>query len=251
MNAVILSAGQGRRLLPYTQQRPKCLLALHGRTLIEWQIDTLLAAGIETITVVVGFQAAAVETLVAARYPSQRVQTVFNPFYQAADNLGSCWIAREALAGDFILLNGDTLFETRVLTKLLAAERAPITLAVDHKDHYDADDMKVTLAGTRLKHIGKDLTACASHAESIGMLRFCGDGGAVFRALVESSLREVNAAQRWYLSVIDELAQNHPITVASIAGLDWQEVDYPEDYEQARRLVANWSQPSPTAVTSA
>jgi len=67
--AVILSAGQGRRLLPLTENSPKCLLPISGKTIIEWQIDALLAAGIKEISVVTGFQTGLVEALLQQRYP--------------------------------------------------------------------------------------------------------------------------------------------------------------------------------------
>ena len=62
MKAIILSAGQGRRLLPLTERVPKCMLPVRGRPLIGWQIDTLARCGIDDVTVVVGFGAEAVET---------------------------------------------------------------------------------------------------------------------------------------------------------------------------------------------
>jgi len=238
MNAVILSAGQGRRLLPLTEGRPKCLLPLHGRTVIEWQIDTLLAAGIDCITVVVGFQAATVERLLSARYDG-RVRTLFNPFYQVADNLGSCWIARSAMHDNFVLLNGDTLFESRMLTQLLDSTHA-ITVATDHKDRYDADDMKVRLCNGWLHRIGKDLPHDSVDGESIGMLLFREHGADLFREAVDARLRNADATQSWYLSVIDWLAQHQPVATASVAGLEWAEIDYPADYEFAKALTAGW-----------
>jgi choline kinase len=63
MKALILSAGQGRRLLPYTAESPKCTIPVLGRSMIEWQIDALLSLGIERITVVVGYGADCVERL--------------------------------------------------------------------------------------------------------------------------------------------------------------------------------------------
>ncbi|MGE0811304.1 MAG: NTP transferase domain-containing protein, partial [Immundisolibacter sp.] len=63
MQAVILSAGQGRRLLPLTADRPKCLVDLHGKTLLQWQLDALLAAGVGPVTVVTGYASDAVEAV--------------------------------------------------------------------------------------------------------------------------------------------------------------------------------------------
>ena len=72
----------------------------------------LLAAGVNEITVVTGFQSSLVEALLQQRYAqSAQVNTIFNPFFEVADNLASCWIARFAMDRDFLLLNGDTVFD--------------------------------------------------------------------------------------------------------------------------------------------
>ena len=157
MKAVILSAGQGKRLLPLTAEQPKCNLSINSRSILEWQIQGLLQCGIESIHVVVGFRADKVETVLTSRFESHPISTLFNPFFSLTDNLMSCWIARPAMMKDFVLLNGDTLFETAVLEVLLQAPPAPITLVTDEKSYYDADDMKVITHGTQLARIGKTL----------------------------------------------------------------------------------------------
>lgn len=239
MQAVILSAGQGRRLLPLTADRPKCLIDLHGKTLLQWQLDALLAAGVGPITVVTGYAAAAVEALLERHYDSRVVRAQFNPFFQVADNLGSCWIARDAFEGDVLLLNGDTVFETPVVERLLAAPPAPIRLTVDSKAGYDDDDMKVVLDGERLLRIGKHLPVDAVDAESIGLLRFDAAGARRFRQAVEVALREPDGLRWWYLSVIDRLADEGVVQTCSIRGLRWGEVDFPRDLEPARAVVAD------------
>lgn len=238
MQAVILSAGQGRRLLPLTADRPKCLVDLHGKTLLQWQLDALLAAGVGPITVVTGYASEAVEAVIASHYAGRPVQVQFNPFFQVADNLGSCWIARAAFAGELLLLNGDTVFEPAVVQRLLAAPAAPIRLAIDRKASYDDDDMKVIVDGERLLRIGKQLPVDAVDAESIGMLRFSADGARRFQAAVESALREPDGLRWWYLSVIDRLADEGLVMTCSIEGLRWAEVDFPRDLDAARAVVA-------------
>ena len=132
--AVILSAGQGRRLLPLTKNSPKCLLPISGKPIIEWQIDALLASGIEEIIVVTGFQTNLVEKLLQQRYPNHKqIKTLFNPFFEVADNLASCWVARSVMDCDFLLLNGDTIFDVPLLAQVLESESAPITLSIDYK----------------------------------------------------------------------------------------------------------------------
>ena len=211
IKAVILSAGQGRRLLPLTENSPKCLLPISGKTILEWQIDALLAVGIEEITVVTGFQTGLVEKLLQQRYPDHTlINTIFNPFFEVADNLASCWMARSVMNCDFLLLNGDTVFDIPLLKKILNSTPAPITLSVDRKDTYDADDMKVQLDEKGwVKHVNKTLSKDQIDAESIGLIYFRLQGPEKFRIAIEEALRNPSELKSWYLTIIDNLADIH------------------------------------------
>ena len=196
MKAVILSAGQGKRLMPLTANDPKCLLNIEGQTLIEWQINALHKAGIDQVAVVVGYQADRVRQLLHRRYDSQRVWSLYNPTYAWADNLFSCWVARAEMDEEFILLNGDTIFEAAVVNRLLQTPVHPVTVATHQKRYYDADDMKVALDGDRLVKIGKDLAVDNVDGESIGMILFRREGPSMFRRAVERALRDSAVVQK-------------------------------------------------------
>jgi choline kinase len=240
MKAVILSAGQGSRLLPLTADRPKCLLPLGSKTLLEWQIDVLTRCGVDDVAVVVGFRAGLVDSVLAklAR-PGLSIRSVFNPFFNVADNLGSCWMARHEMIGDFLLVNGDTLFEAAVPERLLGSTPAPITVTIDRKDAYDADDMKVHLDGSRLLEIGKTLPASRTDGESIGLLLFRDEGSKLFAEAADRAMHTSEGLKSFYLRVIDQLAKSHRVETASIEGLAWGEVDFPADLQRAERLVAD------------
>ena len=237
MKAIILSAGQGKRLLPLTADNPKCLLKIDGQSLIEWQINELARCGVDRVSVVVGYHGGRVKQLLNGRYDPQRIRTIYNPMYSWTDNLFSCWAARAEMTEDFILLNGDTLFESAVLNRLLEAPARPVTVVTHKKRYYDADDMKVTLDGNRLIHIGKDLPVDKVDGESIGMILFRGEGPINFYRGVENELSDSSAPKKWYLSVIDALAQVMPVWTLSIHGLQWCEVDFPADLRHAQRVI--------------
>lgn len=242
MKAVILSAGQGSRLLPLTQNKPKCLLPIGGRTLIEWQLRALAANGIEEVSVVTGFYADAVdEALDVLDIPNLTVRTIYNPFYAVADNTGSCYVAREAMTGEFMVINGDTLFEPDLVKKAMAQRNLPVTVTIDRKDSYDGDDMKVCLDGDRLTRIGKALPLDVVDAESIGMLMFSVDGGKYFNQAVLNLLRSENGLKSWYLRAVDALAIKGVVGTALIEGHTWQEVDFPDDLERAEALSSKWA----------
>lgn len=234
MKVIILSAGQGSRLLPLTEDTPKCLLDIGGDTILGAQLRALRAGGVTDAVVVTGFRAAAVEAAAAAATaPGFQVRTLFNPFYNVADNLGSCWMARREMEDAFLLLNGDTLFETDVLAALLAAPPAPITLTIDKKAEYDSDDMKVKLDGTRLLDVAKTLEPKDTHGESIGFSRFSADGAAAFVETLDQTMRTPSGLSWWYLKAIAVLAERGQVETCSIEGLKWGEVDFPQDLEAA------------------
>lgn len=241
-DAIILSAGQGRRLLPYTKDSPKCLIEVGGQRVIEWQIDALLAAGIRRITAVVGYGADQVERVLNDHYGPGVISTIFNPFFEVADNLASCWMARHIMGDDFLLLNGDTLFDLPVLERLLDAPAKAITLAVDKKPVYDSDDMKIRLNGDRICAVSKQIPLNCVDGESIGMMHFQTGGGPLFRGALEKSMRRPEALQLWYLSIIDYLAgTTGQVFAQSIEGLGWSELDFPADLKAARELVRPWA----------
>jgi choline kinase len=244
MKALILSAGQGSRLLPLTEDKPKCLLPLdETRTVIEWQIQELTRCGVDEVVVVLGFHAEQVEQLLARLVrPGLAIRTIFNPFFKLADNLGSCWLARHEMDRDFMVVNGDTVFEAAIPERLLATADAPITVTIDRKADYDPDDMKVVLDGTRLLDIGKTLALDQVNGESIGMLLFRGEGPRLFADAVDQAMRTPEGLKWWYLRVIAQLARTSTVGTVSIEGLDWGEIDYPTDLQSVQKMIAGWQQ---------
>jgi len=243
MKAIILSAGQGRRLLPLTERVPKCMLPVLGRPLIAWQLDALMRCGIDDITVVVGYGAETVEAGLTGFGHPQKIRALYNPFFATTDNLVSCWVARGEMQGEFLILNGDTLFEAGVLARLLAAPEHPITLAISCKGHYDDDDMKVIRDGDRLVRVGKKLPLDRVDAESIGMMTFRGEGPRLFRDAIDRAMRTPDAQKQWYLSLIDTLAERGVVYTQQISPRGWAEVDSAADLERASIPGSPWLTP--------
>lgn len=244
-NAIILSAGRGKRLTPLTDTAPKCLIRLHGRPLLEWQLRSLAACGVTRVCVVTGFGAADVACAMRAFGLPIEARAIFNPFYAVADNIGSAWAAAAAFGPDTVLINGDVVFEPAVLERVLATDGADmaasdIAVTVTSKADYDADDMKVLIKNDRLARVSKRLTGPVS-GESIGMIRFRRGGSARFLAALRAVLETPEGTGLWYLSVIDALAREGGVGVTRVDGLTWAELDFPVDLraaEAAARTVA-------------
>ena len=242
MKIIILSAGQGRRLLPLTADVPKCALPVAGKSVLRWQLEDIGRCDqVEEVVVATGFAADKVEAIVGEFHAHRpRVRSLYNPFFASSDNLATCWVVRHEMQQPFVLINGDTLFDCRVLQRLLTApEEAPITLTVDRKPAYDDDDMKVILENGRLRRVGKKLDRATVNGESIGMTRFSRRGADLFRAELERAMRFREGQGLWYLSAIDSIARKHPVGACLIDGLGWCEIDTADDLDNAGRLLVN------------
>jgi choline kinase len=126
MRAVILAAGEGTRLRPYTLDRPKCLVPLAGRPLLEWQLEALRAAGMEDVTVVTGYRADQIRALGCA--------TVHNADFATTNMVASLMCADALLDGsdDVLVCYGDLAYEPR-LVRALGACSAPVAITVDRQ----------------------------------------------------------------------------------------------------------------------
>lgn len=227
--------------MPYTKHLPKCLLTVDGdRSALEFQLRALVDCGITEARVMVGFQADKVETFLATDpVPGINVTTFFNPFFDSSENIVTAWLASLDMKSDFLLMNGDTLFEADVLRRLLDAPKAPITLVVNGKPEYDDDDMKVSVgAGGRLLAVSKTLSGSGVNGESIGLMRFAGAGVEAFRSAIDRAVRTQRGIGAYYLSVIDQLSREIPVETAFITGLWWGEMDSPEDLASVRAEIA-------------
>jgi|TARA_B100001079_G_scaffold268161_1_gene278030 choline kinase len=213
------------------------MLEIHGRSVLEWQLGEFAKCGIDDVTVAVGFGAEHVEQFLKTQSIIPRVRTAYNPFFGIADNLVTCWVARTEMDKDFLLVNGDTVFEAQVLDCVLNAPARPVMMVTDHKPTYDADDMKVIVSGERLVRVGKNISPERADGESIGMLLFREDGPVLFQQAIERAIRTPQALKQWYLSVIDDMAQSGLVWTCSIQGLQWAEIDCAEDLEQAETTV--------------
>jgi choline kinase len=113
-------------------------------------------------------------------------------------------------------------------------------VATNLKQAYDSDDMKVILDRGRLTEIGKTLPVDTVDAEAIGFYVFRGEGSKAYVETLERAMRDPQALKQWFPSAIGSLAKKTEIRTIPINGLQWCEVDFPVDLQQARQLVASW-----------
>ena len=102
------------------------------------------------------------------------------------------------MKGEFIQVNGDNLFKADLVKVLLDAPIAPVTVAINHKPAYDADDMKVMMDGERLTEIGKTLPSETVNAEAIGFYVFRAEGAKAYADTLDRAMREPSGLKQWF-----------------------------------------------------
>lgn len=228
--AIILAAGRGRRLGNFTDVRPKCLLRVGGRTLIDHQLEALRGCGIEEAVVVVGYNAEAVRA-----HLGDSVRYVVNQRHADTNSLYSLWLARDYAKNGFVLLNADVLFDPEVLRRLLHSSHRD-ALAVERRDHFDEEEMKVALKGDRVVAMSKTLAPEQAHAENLGVVKFSAAGARVLFAKMEELL--ANGGENHFAPyAFSAIAAGHPLHAVPVDGLPWTEIDFIEDLLYARNHV--------------
>jgi choline kinase len=226
-DAIVLSAGQGSRLLPVTATRPKCLIEVGGRTLLQRQLEALAAAGLKRALVVTGYRHQQIDDALRGAQPLA-VETRFNPFWAVASSIGSVWMARDRLQRPFCLVNGDTLFDPQILAAALASPGATLGLVVEPIDAPTYDDMLVEVEGGTVRAVAKDLSESGATHRSLGLI-LAGQGHAAYAAALDALIAERNGAGAFHHEIVHRLAQDHAVAAIERTEGFWQEIDRPED----------------------
>lgn len=236
--AVLLAAGEGTRLHPYTHERPKCLVEVAGRPLLDRALAALESAGVDEVVIVTGYREDVLQRFLDARHSRVKVTCVRNEVYASTNNAYSLWTSRVAVPGAFVLLDGDLLFETRVLTTLMGCG-GEAALAVERRRDLGDEEMKVVEAadGT-VAAVSKTVAVAQAIGESVGLARFTAAAAKALWARLGAQI-EAGQTRVYYELAFEELiAAGLPFHISDVTGLACMEIDTPTDLAAAHALAA-------------
>ncbi|NEA30862.1 phosphocholine cytidylyltransferase family protein [Streptomyces sp. SID13031] len=242
MIGLVLAAGTGRRLRPYTDTLPKALVPIDPETtVLDLTLANYAAVGITNVAIVVGYAAAAIEQRVAGfeeRYGVQ-IALVHNDKAETWNNAYSLWCARDLLDQGAMLANGDTVHPVSVQRALLDArgEDRSIILALDTEKSLADEEMKVICSASGgVERITKLMDPLSATGEYIGVTLLEPSAGAVLAdALKATWERDPDLYyEDGYQLLVD---QGFRIDVAGIGKVDWVEIDNHDDLARARTIL--------------
>ena len=237
MRALLLAAGVGHRLAPLTDRKPKCLLPVGGRSLLERMLDSLAAVPVREAVIVVGHCQDQVRGVAGSRFGRLPVRYIENPEY-TRDSIRSLWVCRDELDEDSIVMDADVLFPTAFLRRLLAGPD-PSALLIDRGFADTGEEVKVYTRARRALAVGKKVIEPPPHdmvGEAIGFFRCAAAHGPVLRECMDEVLRD-QSRYREYEDAIDLLLRRVPVGWVDTGGLPWTEIDFVEDLRRAEAEV--------------
>lgn len=228
MMAVILAAGIGRRLRPYTEETPKCLLRLKGKAIIDYQIENLNKCGFGKVAVVCGFQAGKVRRHCQGK---KDITLILNPFYESTNSVVSVWLSKSEWEGNLLIVNSDVIVEYPLLRKLMNV-KADIAALVNPKE---MNGYRVCLKKGLVVDMRMDMPLKSTYGTYGGITKFSKRALPLFTLMLDAWIAQ-NRLNDWYEdAVVGMIKMGAKVLPVPTESYLWHEIDTPSDYQLARR----------------
>ena len=238
MKAIILAAGQGKRIPKVTKNKPKCLIKINKISLIERQISFLHKLNINDIIIVKGFK--------KKKISIKKVKYIINKNYKNNEQLDSLFTARNEFKDDMIVLFSDIIYDFSILKKIYNEEKKIITLAIDknwkkrYKFRFDhpeeqADKVRINKKGRIIK-INKNLKVNETNGEFLGIFKVSKEGCKVFLSKYKKYKKKINTSKKQIHNYLQFLV-NEDVNISSkLINGKYMEIDTFNDYKIAKQL---------------
>lgn len=230
MKAVILAAGRSMRLYPITLNKPKCLLKIGQKTILERQIGQLNDLGINKILIVTGYLSWQIEEV-----SNGKAECIYFPNYAKTNNLHTLWHIKDRLNDDFVCLFSDVVFDKGILKDCVNSEK-DFCLAIGENA---PETMKVEILNGSIISVGKHITQKEAKENFIGMAKFSKKGAKLLKQEMKNLINgNFNA---YYTIALNELAKKGiKIGFVRVNERPWIEIDTKEDLERA--VTVQWQE---------
>ena len=235
MKAIILAAGVGKRVKEVTDHRPKCLIDIQGKTLLERTFAALDSAGVTQAVVVIGYRGEMIVQQIGPTCGRVQVSYVNNPQYEKGAIL-SLLSAREEFNDDMLIMDADVLFPVAMITRLLRSPHANCFLLDGSAENTGEEQMLLTRGGRVLNIVRGGSGDFDVIGESVGFLKVSRSDAPLLRSILEDLVaqgRDTIEHEEAYPIFLSQRV----VGFERIDDLPWTEIDFPEDLQRAEQDV--------------
>lgn len=237
MIGVILAAGMAKRLRPLTDNKPKCLLKVGERTLLERTVDAMLQAGITEFVVVTGYCAAQIRNFLTTHFGTYAFHFLHNADYEHNNNIYSLWMSMQVVrAKEFLLMDSDILCDPAAVVRI--AHESESALAVNRHE-LGEEEMKVVVdADCRITEISKTCRPEDAMGESVGIEHITADYSEALARELDQMIEQERLIDIFYERAFERLIPlGHTFRVVDTTNYFSYELDTPEDFKRAQQQM--------------
>ena len=237
MIGVILAAGMAKRLRPLTDTKPKCLLEVGGRTLLERTVRAMQQAGITEFVVVTGYRAEQIREFLSSHFSTVNFHFLHNADYEHNNNIYSLWMAGEFVRGkEFLLMDSDILCDPAAVARI--AHEPESALALNRHECGEEEIKVIVDADGHITEISKVCSIQDAIGESVGIEKMTADYSmALYKELDQIIVKE-GLIDVFYERCFERLIpQGHTFKVVDTTNYFSYELDTPEDFQRAQELM--------------
>jgi choline kinase len=226
-----------KRLRPLTDTKPKCLLEVGGKTLLERTVRAMQQAGISEFVVVTGYRADQIREALTSIVSPQNITFLHNADYEHNNNIYSLWMAGEVVRGkDFLLMDSDILCDPAAVVRI--AEQTEPALALNRHECGEEEIKVIVDADNHIVEINKTCNPADAIGESVGIEKMTADySTALYHELDQMILKE-GLVDVFYERCFERLIpQGYTFRVVDTTSYFSYELDTPEDFQRAQELM--------------
>lgn len=231
MQAIILASGVGSRLKPLTDDLPKCLVDIHGKSILERIVDSLIEHNIGDLVITTGFEEGKIRTFMEETFPNIHPQYIHNEKYNETNYIYSIWKTKDVIKGDVLTIHSDLVYEWDLLRRVMEMDKSGVL--INREIPLPEKDFKARLQNGKVVEVGVNIFG-EDAGFCIPIYKFLKKDWDIFMNEMDQFVRnnEVNCYAENAMNNITDAIHIHPVYYTSEFAM---EIDDHEDLEKAKR----------------
>lgn len=237
MQAVILAAGIGSRLTPITYEKPKCMVRVGGKPILDHQIHAYAVAGIKDVIIIAGYKIEMIKKY-CEKIKEVNIKIIENKDYKTTNNMYSLYLAKEEIAGsDFLLSNGDVICDKEIIKKAIDNEGK--SLAFYDSGNFNEEELKLKIKDNLAYSIeAKGPKKDDVNGSTIGIFTLNVNASRYLFNDAKKVIKEKQLKNEWFEFSLNNVFKETKFIPVDIKGLSWVEIDDYEDLLLADKLFS-------------